>query len=98
MYAVVVPEATLFVIGLLAFRWGRRLLIGVVAGLFLLEMYATHWLLIPYYTGLIDHAPNGALARITTPPTKTLVQVGHTIVPWFVRVFAKWFKGGSGVA
>ena len=72
LYAVVVPEATLFVIGLLAFRWGRPLLIGVVAGLFLLEMYATHWLLIPYYTGLIDHAPNGALRSFYLSQFKTV--------------------------
>jgi len=41
-----------------------------------------------------QYAPHGALARIATPPTKMLVQVGHASVPWLAKVFAKWFREG----
>jgi hypothetical protein len=61
MYAVVIAEGTLIVAGLLAFRWGKAVVIGLIACFVLLEMYATHFVLIPYYTGLIAHAPDGGL-------------------------------------
>lgn len=61
IYAVVVAEGTLIVAGLLAFRWGKAVVIGLIACFVLLEMYATHFVLIPYYTGLIAHAPDGGL-------------------------------------
>jgi hypothetical protein len=61
LYAVVVPEAILVIAGLLSFRRGKQMLVGLIACLFVLEMYATHWISLPYYTGLISHAPNGGL-------------------------------------
>jgi 4-amino-4-deoxy-L-arabinose transferase-like glycosyltransferase len=61
LYAVIVPESILITAGLLVFRWGHRVLTGVIACFFVLEMYATHFVLIPYYTGLISHAPSGGL-------------------------------------
>jgi hypothetical protein len=62
LYAVAVPEALLAVSGLTAFgKWGRPLFLAV-AGLFAaLELYATHWVLIPYYTGWTVHTSSGAL-------------------------------------
>jgi hypothetical protein len=39
-----------------------------------------------------QYSPRGALARIATPPMNMLVQVGHASVPWFVRMFPKWFN------
>jgi len=61
LYAVVVAEGTLIVAGLLALRWGKGMVVGLIACFFLLEMYATHFLLIPYYSGLIAHAADGGL-------------------------------------
>lgn len=61
LYAVIVPEAMLVVVGLAAFHWGRYVFVGLVAAFFLLEIYATHWILIPYYAGLIAHTAHGTL-------------------------------------
>jgi hypothetical protein len=62
LYAVVLPEALLAITGVMAFgRWGRKLLLLVMGSFAALELYATHWLLIPYYTGMTAHAPSGAL-------------------------------------
>jgi hypothetical protein len=41
-----------------------------------------------------QYASHGALARVATPSTKMLVQVGHANAPWFVRMLPKYFKGG----
>jgi len=64
MYAVVAAEVTLCIAGLRAIspvRWrGHVPLIGVL--LFaLLDLYTIHAVAIPYYTGMISHAANGAL-------------------------------------
>jgi len=40
-----------------------------------------------------QHAPHGVLATIRTPPAKSLVQVGRSPTPWFVRMFPKYFNG-----
>jgi hypothetical protein len=61
LYAVVFPQSVLVLAGLLAFRWGRQMLAIVVGFFFALEMYATHFVLIPYYSGLVSHAPDGGL-------------------------------------
>jgi 4-amino-4-deoxy-L-arabinose transferase-like glycosyltransferase len=65
MYSLVMAEVLLATLGLFALcpaRW-RRWILPAGTGLFvLLELYATHLLLIPYYTGLIAHKPNGHLA------------------------------------
>jgi hypothetical protein len=61
LYAVVIPEAILVVAGLLAFKWGKEMVTATVVFFFALEMYATHFVLIPYYSGLIWHAPDGGL-------------------------------------
>lgn len=63
LYAVAIPEALLAIAGVLAFgRWGRALLLAFAGSLSTLEFYATHWLLIPYYTGVIHRSPSGSLA------------------------------------
>ena len=61
LYSVVAAETILFVADMLAFRRGKAIVATIVVFFFLLEMYATHFLIIPYYTGLIAHAPNGGL-------------------------------------
>jgi len=65
LYAVVVAEILLGVAGLEALcapRW-RGWVSPVCAGLFaLLDLYATHFVLLPYYTGQTAHKAGGALA------------------------------------
>jgi hypothetical protein len=64
LYAVILPEVLLTTIGLfllLPVRW-QRFAVPVTMGCFaLLELYTVHFLLIPYYTGFIDHTQTGAL-------------------------------------
>jgi len=62
LYAVVVPGAILAIIGVMGFgRYKNVLLLALTGSFVALELYATNWVLIPYYTGLISHNPNGAL-------------------------------------
>jgi|SRR5690348_2979719 4-amino-4-deoxy-L-arabinose transferase-like glycosyltransferase len=65
LYCTVVVEVLLVAIGLLTLfqKAGRQWVLPTITALFaLLELYATHFLLIPYYSGLIAHSPDGALA------------------------------------
>jgi hypothetical protein len=98
LYAVVLPEALLLITGVMAFgKWGRRLLLVLMGSFAALELYATHWLLIPYYTGLISHTPAGALqsfhpARVAITFTEILGRL-HMNRPPFVTsevVFVLW--------
>jgi len=65
LYCVVVPEVLVVAVGLLALfpaclqPW---ILPAVTVGFCLLDLYAVHFLFIPYYVGLIAHKANGALA------------------------------------
>jgi hypothetical protein len=63
LYAVVVCQMTIVASGLyqlLPQRWSGAM--ASLTGLFLmLEAYATHFVLIPYYTGLIRHNASGTL-------------------------------------
>jgi hypothetical protein len=96
--AVVLPEALLLITGVMAFgQWGRRLLLVLMGSFAALELYATHWLLIPYYTGLIAHTPAGALqsfhpGRVAVSFTEILGRL-HVNRPPFVTndvVFVLW--------
>ncbi len=63
--AIVAAEALLAVLGLMAVcpsRGQHWVTPGLTACFMLLELYATHFVMIPYYTGMIAHRPNGALA------------------------------------
>ncbi len=65
VYAVVVAEALLATLGLMTLcpaGWRDWLLPAGTALFVLLDLYATHFLLLPYYTGLIAHRADGALA------------------------------------
>lgn len=65
LYSLVVPEVILASLGLFALvpaRWRGWILPAATSLFVLLDLYATHFLLIPYYTGLIAHRPNGQLA------------------------------------
>lgn len=64
LYALVV-EVTLIARGLLSWlpeRLHRAVLPAAAACFAALELYATHFVLLPYYTGLIAHTPGGAIA------------------------------------
>jgi hypothetical protein len=64
LYAVILPEVLLITVGLFLLLPARcrRFAVPVSIGCFaLLELYTAHFLLIPYYTGFIAHAPTGAL-------------------------------------
>jgi hypothetical protein len=62
MYAVVAAEVTLCAV---AFGRWRIPALGAGTALFgLLDVYGMHWLAIPYYTGIIGHRANGALAAM----------------------------------
>ena len=85
--AVVSAEALLLVLGLttLVPDRGWPWVLAGSAGLFtLLDLYATHFLLFPYYTGLISHRVGGALEAFHP---QTLAQgalqsaVGRLMVP-----------------
>ncbi len=65
MYAVVVAEALLATLGLMTLcpAGQRNWVLPAGTALFvLLDLYTTHFLLLPYYTGLIAHRADGALA------------------------------------
>jgi hypothetical protein len=64
-YCVVIAELSVAYAGakaLLPSRLHPWILPSLTACFALLDLYATHMVLIPYYTGLIAHNPNGALA------------------------------------
>jgi hypothetical protein len=64
LYAVVIPEVLLTALGLMALApvGGRPWVLASSAGLFaLLDLYAAHFLLVPYYTGMIAHRTTGGL-------------------------------------
>ncbi len=64
LYCLVIPEVVLCSVGLLAIAPSglRQWVIPAGAScLVLLEVYSTHFVLIPYYTGLIAHTPDGRL-------------------------------------
>lgn len=65
IYCLVVPEVVLATAGLRALvpeRYGTWVLPAATLCFCALELYATHFLLLPYYTGFIAHRPDGALA------------------------------------
>jgi len=59
-----VVEVSLVYVGLshlMPASWRRWILPGAAAAFALLELYATHFVALPYYAGLISHRPSGAL-------------------------------------
>jgi hypothetical protein len=64
MYCLVIAEVILLASGLFALsppRWMRWTIPALTTLFCLLDLYATHFILIPYYTGLIAHKQNGVL-------------------------------------
>jgi len=67
IYCLVVVEVLLVYAGLSnlvprgRLRWTRWILPASAACFALLDLYATHFVALPYYTGLIAHRPNGGL-------------------------------------
>jgi hypothetical protein len=65
LYCLVVAEVLVVAVGLLALvpiRLRPWLLPAATFGFCLLDLYTVHFLLIPYYVGLISHKADGALA------------------------------------
>jgi hypothetical protein len=65
LYSVVIAEVLLIALGwwtLSPPRWRAWVLAGATALFTLLDLYGTHFLLAPYYTGFIEHLPSGKLA------------------------------------
>jgi hypothetical protein len=62
LYAVVAAEATLCAGGLARIRGWTPAIGAVLFGL--LDVYTVHWVAVPYYTGMIVHKPNGAIAAL----------------------------------
>jgi hypothetical protein len=70
MYAVVASEVVLCAV---AFCRCRVLAVALGTILFgLLDLYGMHWLAIPYYTGIIEHRANGALAALHISEFRTV--------------------------
>jgi hypothetical protein len=100
LYAVVGAELVLAVEGLRVFfrRWAAA--VGVV--LFaLLDLYAMHFVALPYYTGMIRHKANGALAALHLGEVRPhemlarlamfkapIVSEGYLVVLWVAYVAA----------
>ena len=63
LYAVVTCEAAILVSAVAGLppRWRSSPLTSLTALFLLLETYATHFVLIPYYIGLIHHRPDGTV-------------------------------------
>ncbi|MBI3698721.1 MAG: hypothetical protein HY238_28260 [Acidobacteria bacterium] len=61
IYCLVVPEAILATLGLQAVAPERWVLAVGTVCFVALDLYATHFVMIPYYAGLIAHKTNGAL-------------------------------------
>jgi len=97
LYAVVAAEATLLVWGLETFFPGRvvlPLLTIAVAGI---DLYGTHALLMPYYTGLTDHrdgsVPPALLVTIRRLP-EVFARLSEVRPAWLgAPVLVSWWIG-----
>jgi hypothetical protein len=62
LYAVIAAEAVLCAGGLAQVRgWAPAVGVALFG---LLDLYTVHWVAVPYYTGMIRHKPNGAVAAL----------------------------------
>jgi hypothetical protein len=64
LYAVVACESVILCSGVhqwLPSRWQRQVMASLIGAFLLVEVYATHFVLIPYYAGLIQHRPDTTL-------------------------------------
>ncbi|HTD24387.1 MAG TPA: glycosyltransferase family 39 protein [Terriglobales bacterium] len=76
MYSLIVPEAILLYLGLSAVvtKKNRSWILPTLTSLFvLLDLYGLHFLLVPYYTGVISHVGQN---RVAAAGAGQLIQVG----------------------
>lgn len=76
LYSLIVPEVILLYLGMSAMLPGRSrswILPGLTSLFALLDLYGLHFLLIPYYTGVISHPAQG---RVSEAGFSRLAQVG----------------------
>jgi hypothetical protein len=89
VYAVVLPEAILVIAGLSAFKMAKHLIVATIVAFSVLEIYATHWILIPYYTGLIGHVAGSLqsfyINQLSTIGFSQLLARLETNRPFFVN-------------
>jgi hypothetical protein len=101
LYGVIVAEILVFTAGLFALlplRFRRWILPVTTASFGLLDLYTVHFLLIPYYAGLIAHKTNGALASFVVTrirsedlwniPLRLLVNKDPVNMPLLLMVWA----------
>ena len=65
LYSVIVPEVVLLALGmseLFSTRYASWLVVAVCFFAVALDLYTVHFMLIPYYTGMIAHDSSGSLA------------------------------------
>ncbi len=66
-YALVVAECILMATGWMSLgptRVGKHIMGAVIALFVLLDLYGMHFLMIPYYSSIIEHTPTGALQTL----------------------------------
>jgi 4-amino-4-deoxy-L-arabinose transferase-like glycosyltransferase len=64
LYAAIVPEILIVVLGFWQFtpaRWRGSVLMIITSAFVLLDLYSSHFVALPYYTGVIRHTPGGSL-------------------------------------
>jgi 4-amino-4-deoxy-L-arabinose transferase-like glycosyltransferase len=64
LYAAIVPETLIVTFGFWQITpeaWRRNLLIAITSAFVLLDFYSSHFIALPYYTGLTRHTPGGSL-------------------------------------
>ena len=97
LYAVVAAEGILLVWGLVAFFPARVVLPSLAIAVAGLDLYGTHALLMPYYSGLTSH-DNGAVAPALVVTIRLLPEVftrlGETRPAWLdAPVLLGWWTG-----
>jgi len=108
LYCLVVAEVILTCWGLRAVcpsSWGRFVAPAGTIAFALLDLYGMHFVLIPYYTGLISHRPDGSIAsfyvsQIQTFPLSEIVHRMGSNKPVFLAspvMAALWalYLGGT---
>lgn len=83
LYPAIVPEALLLALGIAALvkrRWAVRGLAAVTILWAALDLYAVHFMLIPYQTGLTSHAPGGSVRAVHLAELERAGGVGEVLL------------------
>ena len=101
LFAAIVPEVLVVITGLWQFvpsRWRHVMLTAATGAFALLDLYATHFLSIPYYAGIVQHVGNDVKAFYISDATalgwseilaRLTINKPEFITPWlFVLLWA----------